>query len=253
MIHQLDNEQLETFDTEYVNEPRWQMVKAQIEQSFPSGEFSFLDVGGGNGRFADRLLAAYPRAVATVLDNSELLLERNRHHDRKTLINASVTEIKQYSQRYDLISLNWLLHHLVGDSYAQSRQNIVSILTTLPSLLTDRGRVSIFENMYEGLWLDGLPSRLIFQLTASKTIARFMRQQGANTAGVGVCFLSHKQWCAVLAQSGWQILQYTNDAPWITPAKYKLFLHVGSVRCGHFWLSPSASFSPRQPAQSAPD
>ena len=237
MIYQLDNQQLATFDTEYVNEHRWQLVKAHIEQSFPTGEFSFLDVGGGNGRFTDRLLTAYPKAIGTVLDNSELLLERNRPHERKTLINASVITIQRSAQRYDLISLNWLLHHLVGNSYLESRQNIAATLTALPPLLTERGRVSIFENMYDGILWNGLPSRLIFQLTAAKRLAKLIRKMGANTAGVGVCFLSQRQWRAVIEQQNLEILHYADDAtPWPVSPLHRIVLHLGYIRVGHFWL-----------------
>lgn len=59
-MKQLEDSQLETFDTEYVNNKRWAIVKEKIDKDFPDGNFTFLDIGGGNGKFADRLLKAYP-------------------------------------------------------------------------------------------------------------------------------------------------------------------------------------------------
>ncbi|NJO57968.1 MAG: class I SAM-dependent methyltransferase [Richelia sp. RM2_1_2] len=82
-MKQLEDSQLETFDTEYVNDKRWQIIKEQIERDFPEGDFTFLDVGGGNGLFADRLLSNYPKSRGTVLDNSELLLSKNKSNSRK--------------------------------------------------------------------------------------------------------------------------------------------------------------------------
>jgi ubiquinone/menaquinone biosynthesis C-methylase UbiE len=235
----LNDEQLETFDTEYVNEARWKLFEPCIERDFPDGNFSFLDIGGGNGRFADRLLLSYPNSTAAVLDNSQLLLDKNQPNSRKTLIKTSVETLEHHlDKKYDLICLNWVLHHLVSDSYNKTRNNITSTLTKMELLLTPMGRVSIFENMYNGLIIDNLPSYLIYQLTSSKSIARFIRSQGANTAGVGVCFLSQKQWCSTIEASGLEILQYSDDEKWNIPWKRNVFLHIRNTRCGHFWLAP---------------
>ena len=66
-MKQLADDQLAAFDTEYVTEPLWDILKRRIDRAFPDGRFSFIDIGGGNGVFADRLLAAYPDATGTVL------------------------------------------------------------------------------------------------------------------------------------------------------------------------------------------
>jgi SAM-dependent methyltransferase len=237
-LKQLDDTQLESFDTEYVNEARWKIVSAQIDRSFPDGDFTFLDVGGGNGQFADRLLAAYPNARGTVLDNAQILLDRNKPNPRKQMINASVADLHQQTgQTYDIICFNWLLHHLVSDSYGQTCQNISKTIGEVIPLLSPRGRISIFENMYDGLWVDRLPSHLIFELTSSKPLARFTQKMGANTAGVGVCFLSQKKWCSVIAQHPLVIDRYTDDpSDWPIPLVRRVFLHMGYIRVGHFWL-----------------
>jgi hypothetical protein len=238
MLKQLDDSQLETFDTEYINEARWDIVSRQIERSFPDGNFTFIDVGGGNGQFADRLLAAYPNATGTVLDNAQILLDRNRPNPRKQLINASVSELHQQGgQTYDLICFNWLLHHLVSDSYSQTCDNISGTIGEVIPLLSQRGRISIFENMYDGIWVDRLPSRLIFELTSSKKLAKATRKMGANTAGVGVCFLSQRHWCSIIEQHPLIIDAYTNDpSEWPISLIYRVALHMGNIRVGHFWL-----------------
>ncbi|BDA70166.1 hypothetical protein CAL7716_043320 [Calothrix sp. PCC 7716] len=240
-MKQLEYSQLETFDTEYVNNNRWEIVKEKIDNDFPDGNFTFLDIGGGNGKFADRLLMAYPQSNGTVIDNSELLLSKNKTHERKTLICDSVANLSKFHQKYDLVCFNWLLHHLVSDSYTQTRQNMFDTVNIAQSLLTYCGRVSIFENMYNGLVIDGLPSHLIFSLTSSKYIASFTKKMGANTAGVGVCFLSKQQWISTLKKSDLQLLAYSDagDA-WSISWVRKLFLHMGKVHEGHFWLSSSS-------------
>src|SRR5689334_6317063 len=74
----LSDDQLAAFDWEHVSASQWRHFTACVDRDFPTGEFSVLDVGGGNGLFADRILTNFPRARVTVLDTSEMLLSRNR-------------------------------------------------------------------------------------------------------------------------------------------------------------------------------
>jgi hypothetical protein len=238
-MKKLDDSQVEAFDTEYVHDYRWELIKNHIDQDFPNGDFNFLDVGGGNGTFTDRLLKQYPKATATVLDSSELLLSRNLPNPRKTCICESVENLSYLEGKYDLISVNWLLHHLVGESYQQTRRNQLITLKTISTLLTSRGRVSVFENMYEGWLLRNLPGQLIYYFTSLKSIARFTRTMGANTAGVGVCFLSKNQWLSTIREAGIEVRNYTEPDNWVWQISplWRIFLHVRDRYVGHFWLS----------------
>ena len=241
-IKKLDDSQVESFDTEYVMGSRWDTVKARIDQDFPAGDFSFLDVGGGNGKFADRLLAQYPTATGTVLDNSEVLLARNQAHERKTLIRDSVENLGGIEAKYDVICVHWLLHHLVSDSYAQTRQNQRATLKALAALMSLGGRMSVFEDMYNGWLFDGLPGQLIYHLTSTKAIAAITRRMSANTAGVGVRFLSKKQWFATIHSAGLQALSYTEPDNSVDPLRpeWRVFLHIQRICVGHFWLCTPA-------------
>ena len=238
-VKQLEDEQLENFDAEYVSDDRWQIVKACIDKDFPKGDFSFLDLGGGNGVFADKVLHHYPNANATVLDNSELLLNKNTEHSRKSTILSSVEDMKDTlsGEKFDIIFMNWLLHHVIADSYARTTQYVVDTLKITPEFLTDRGRVSVFENIYDGYIFDNLPSHLIFQLTSSKALAGPIKKLGANTAGVGVCFRSKKNWQELIKNSGLSILKYSDDSEWHLSQIKRLILHIRSLRVGHFWTA----------------
>ncbi len=238
-MKQLADSQLETFDTEYVNDGLWKILIEKIDLDFPNGDFSFLDVGGGNGVFTDRLLDYYPKSKGTILDNAQVLLAKNQINPRKTIICESVENLSSVENKYDLIFFNWLLHHLIGNSYSETRKNMSTAINAVIPLLTPCGRISIFENMYNGLIIDGLPGRLIFALTSSKLIAGFIKKMGANTAGIGVCFLSQKQWVKTISKIGLKLLEYTDDEKWTVPVKLQVFLHVGNVRFGHFWLTKS--------------
>jgi hypothetical protein len=252
-LRKLDASQVEAFDEEYVDDSRWGTVTSSIDQDFPGGEFTFLDLGGGNGMFADRMLAAYPRAKGTVLDNSEVLVSRNQPNERKTVILDSVENVAKLGTEYDIIFLNWLLHHVVGDSYAQTRRNQLWTLCTVHTLLTERGRVSVFENLYEGLLIENLPGWIIYELTSNRAITGITRGLGANTAGVGVCFLSKNQWLSTMQDARLKVLRCTEpDAwTWSLPLVWKICLHIRRRFVGHFWLGAMKSPSGNGPSSPA--
>ena len=240
-IKRLDDSQVEAFDTEYVDDTRWAQMSQLLNVDFPGGEFTFLDVGGGNGRFADRLLAEYPASKGTVIDNSEVLLARNKPNGRKTLVLDSVENLDRLKGQYDVIFVNWLLHHVVGNSWAITRRNQSWTLRTLATLLTERGKISVFENAYDGQIAEGLPGWLIFQFTGSLALSGVARKLGANTAGVGVCFLSRKQWLSTISGSGLEVVHYTepdNTWIWSMPTLRKICLHLRRRYVVHFWLRP---------------
>lgn len=236
----LDETQVEAFDTEFVDDCRWPLIEQYIEQTFGSESFSFLDIGGGNGTFTDRILERFPLAQATVLDSSAHLISKNQLNPRKKCICDSVENLKNINEKFDLVSMNWLLHHLVSDTYAQTRVNQIMTLKAIHNLLTPRGKLSIFENIYHGWIWRQLPGRLIFFLTSLKSISFITRRLGANTAGVGVCFLTKSEWISSIENADLKVLKYNepDDWSWEIQLIWKLFLHVKERRIGHFWIGP---------------
>jgi SAM-dependent methyltransferase len=255
-IRKLSDAQVEAFDMEYVEGGRWVTIRELIQRDFPDGDFTLLDVGGGNGRFADRILAEFPNSIATVLDNSESLLSRNTSNPRKTVICDSVENLASIgsSRRFDIICFHWLLHHLVSDSYRRTSINQLEALRCAKRLLTPRGRISVFENMYQGYVSEGLPGLLIYHLTSAKPLASVVRAMGANTAGVGVCFRSSGSWLRMAASAGFQAAAYTEPDDWVWPQRmaWRVLLHLRSIRVGHLWLV-AARQQPNEASVQSPD
>lgn len=241
-VRVLGEEQVEAFDKEYLYDRRWQIVKNCLTRDFPSGDFRLMDVGGGNGLFADRVLAEFPNSRVTVLDNSALLLNRNRPHERKTTLLASATDLHSGSGTYDVICCYWLLHHLVTDSYAGSVRSIRKTLRSCRRLLSPQGRMSVWENLYDGLWIDGAPGWTIYQLTSIrwKPLVRLVKAGGANTAGVGVCFQSTKQWARHFLEADMEgdLVRDSLFPSSRKPSLTRLALHTKPIGPGHFWLQP---------------
>ncbi len=234
----LTNTQLKSFDTDYINSDRWLPIKNNIDKDFPDGKFTFLDLGGGNGCFADQILLHYPESHGVVFDNSEMLLEKNKTHNHKEIILGDINEqLTLLKRKFDIVFCNWILHHLIcGSSYYKTKKNILLTLLNIQNLLTHKGKVSIYENMYDGVLIDGMPSVIIFYLTSIKKISKIVHKLGSNTAGVGVCFLSYLQWCKTINRSGLKMINFSKDESWKFAYEWKLFLHAGEIYCGHFWL-----------------
>jgi SAM-dependent methyltransferase len=244
-VRRLDDSQLANFDKDYVGDEKWAALRACIDRDLPDGSFSFLDIGGGNGLFADKVLAAYPQSRGTVLDNAAILLRKNKDwEDRKTIVCGSAENLETLfgAERFDIIFMNWVLHHLVGDSYTCTTENVRHLLHMSASILRQHGRISIFEHMYDGLVIDNLPSHIIYHLTSSMRLSSLMRRWGANTAGVGVCFRSRKAWLEIIRDAGLEVVEYAEGPRWPEPLRQILLLHLGHVRGGHFWIGkPAAS------------
>ena len=238
-LRQLDNAQLDYLDYDYVTGDKWQSLKGCMERDFGSESLRILDLGGGNGRLADRLTAAYENVEVTVLDNSELLLGKNRPHPRKRLVLASIAnaENELRNQRYDLICVNWVLHHLIGDTPSETDALVDEALSTSRNLLSDNGRISVFEHMYDGILVDDLPGQLIYRITKSRILAEPARRMGANTAGVGVRFRSKRAWKNTFDRLGLTVLRYCDADPREMKLSWRVCLHMTNLRDGHFWLT----------------
>lgn len=238
-VKQLDDDQLQEFDWEFVDDAKRKNIYQYIDAEFPDGKFTFLDIGGGNGAFVDRVLEEYPHSQGVVLDNSELLIEKNKPHERKKVVLGSATDLTTlFDQKFDVIFTNYVLHHLVSDGYHKTRQNQIDTLNAARAILTDKGSISIFENIYDGFLLKWLPSYLIFFLTSAKFLAPLVRKLGANTAGIGVCFLSKGQWHKAIRKARLGINGYTDHRSFNLSLFKRVFLHLGNVRGGHFWCKP---------------
>jgi len=237
-LKHLDTDQLETFNREYADGVLWDNIINLIDSYFPTGEFTFLDIGGGNGVFTDKVLKHYPQSKAILLDNASNLIEINSKQPRKTIIMDSVENLEKYLKTYDvdIIFINWVLHHLVSNTYQKTKNNVVNVLKIIKQDKQVK-YVAIFENMYNGALFDTLPGKLIYHLTSFKSIKILTRKMGANTAGTGVSFLSRKTWIklfsSVFGDANFSIFDF---GLWPVPVVRKIFLHIKSIHVSLFWI-----------------
>ena len=241
----LDEDQNAAFDVEYHTPLEYKEKLARYKQLFPGQDtIRVLDAGGGNGTFSDWVLRNMPNAEVTLLDISDYLLERNVEDDRKTLVKGNVMKADEIlaGQKFDIISVNWLLHHLVADNYKDTLKNQEEMITRFGNILSDRGVISIGENMYNSMIGSDTPSRLVFELTACRNplIIKAIKSR-ANTAGVGVCFHSEKGWEDMFKRCGFEDkCERDYGYYWTTSIARRLAMNIKDIRHGHFCIGKTA-------------
>lgn len=203
----LDTEQTEAFNVEYVDATLWQHLYPLYARHLnrPS---RFMDVGGGNGKFADRLIQSFPESEGVNLEPAINLIAANNPHPRKMLSPMTLQQLDgDRCGQFDLVCLNWVLHHLVTDRWAASRQCQIDALQKIAAVMAPGASLIVLENVYDGLVIDEGPSKLIHALTASTALQGLVKRAGANTAGVGVCFHSLKGWQDIFTAAGFTIAE----------------------------------------------
>ncbi len=203
----LSSQQTQAFDTEYVDDMMFELVKQALAKfQISQSPFRLLDVGGGNGKYADKLLYHYPNASAVVVEPEKTLAEKNLPNRRKQVIQSPFQNIALPSG-LNAVQFNWVLHHFVTSGYRDTCALQQRALRDAYRSLAPGGIIMIFENFYEGALSEDLPSQLIFHLTSSQFLAPLTEKLGANTAGVGVCFHSARFWREQLAQAGFSQIE----------------------------------------------
>jgi SAM-dependent methyltransferase len=162
---------------------------------------TILDCGGGNGQYLDMLLEQFPNAQGTLVDSAQFMLDQNKPHPRKQLILGNLEDLPHYVKienrggvrcLYDLICFSDVLHHCICPSYQETRQLQTTILKNAKTLLSPNGHIIVSERIVNSWLTDEYSVKLIYHLTRNKPLAKIIRFFGANTAGIGVCFISEK-------------------------------------------------------------
>jgi hypothetical protein len=169
------------------------------------------------------------------VDASELLLGRNQPSPRKKILLGNALALPQIG-RFDIVFVNFLLHHLVtSGAYVETLANISRALLGAQTLLRSSGRLAVYDLDFDG-FIDNFPGRAIFALTSCRMLAPILRRLGANTAGIGVCYSSHATWVRIFAAAGLEILQYHRGRPRHLPRLARMGLLIREAPASLYWM-----------------
>lgn len=202
----LPEKQAVNFDTENVDDALFSRISEILRLYVGKESFDYLDVGGGNGKYADKILSRYPSSHVTLVEPEFSLISKNTLSPRKCLIYSTFQESAPSRYRYDVVGFNWVLHNFVGDSYRQCVKLQLLGLQRAYDALQPGGIVLIVENYYDGAWINNVSGRIIYGLTGSTLLRRLTAKLGANTAGTGVCFHSERMWKHLLQRAGFEFI-----------------------------------------------
>jgi len=244
VLRPLQNSQVAAFDLSEWDQTqfeRWMQIDEIADLLSPHVtdpiESRLLDLGGGPGRFGDVLLARYPSCQIVVGDSSELLLSRNQSHPRKTVLRVDASHLAESFRphSFDVIFVHRLLHHLVGDSYAETIRLIQEVLCQCAAILKPHGRLSVIENIWDGRFSDRLSGRLLYYATSSRLLAPLTRRMGSNTAGTGVCYLSDRLLKRLLGLAGFHVEAQQVFGNLCFPWHIRYPMLLKRARSVHYW------------------
>ncbi|MFB9216376.1 class I SAM-dependent methyltransferase [Vibrio sinaloensis] len=205
-IHSAKTELPSSSDIEYIDGETFNQLAKQLDMLFPTAKpFHLLEVGGGRGLYADKVLTKYPSADVTLIEPDKGVLELNRPNNRKHL-HCSLFEEHTFDQHYDIIQFNWVLHHFVANTYYETILLQQQALRTAYDQLADNGLVVMFENFHEGILVNNLTNEWLGSDVASSNLDPSIRRLITSNARSAVCFHNRSTWHDMLLNAGFEVI-----------------------------------------------
>ena len=134
-----------------------------------------------------------------------------------TFVCDSVDNLKELfkGDTFDLIFANRVFHHFVQSSWQKSLNSMDQYMADIRYLLKKDGLFCVMDHFYDGIIFDSISSFLVYTFTSIKTpfITKLVKRMGAESAGVGTCFLSERMWKTKLIRSGFNIVHIEKTKP----------------------------------------
>lgn len=177
---------------------------SSIIESIAPVEPRILDVGCGNGKFVQGLVDRDIAESGVGFDISQEMLPDD-NTSAVQFSQASATSIPIREGTFDIVTINDVLHHLVGPSRTKSRANAVDCLREALRSVDDDGFVVITEQFYEGPFSNSsLTAQLVFwTLTRFDTLASSLDREAAQ--GLRVSFYTRRELREMIREAGGSI------------------------------------------------
>lgn len=205
----LNDDQVAAFFNTEFEEDQLNHFESLFEHIEIDVDGTIVDVGGGVGLFA-RLLANKRENKVRVLDIDERSVDsvKNMGNDRIEALVADAINPPIFGDE-NVVTINLILHHLVGESEAATRDFQESALR---AWLGKADYIFINEYIYESFF-GNVSGKLIYSITSSSLlssvgsfISKFIPSLRANTFGVGVRFRSNSEWLDMFGCCGFELV-----------------------------------------------
>jgi ubiquinone/menaquinone biosynthesis C-methylase UbiE len=129
----------------------WELLSKELNKF--NGTFSFLEAGGGTGRWAKRILENYPNARGVTLDISREMLneakKKNSFGDRWNIKEGDIQKMNLSSENFDLVLNTHNVLGFVKDAKEAMREmtRVLKIGGKLISVIPNKDH-AIFFNIY---------------------------------------------------------------------------------------------------------
>jgi SAM-dependent methyltransferase len=173
-------------------------------------EINILDIGGASGYFAMGLYKYFnEKNCKIVVFDSTKYDTWSAFSDKIDFVESSVDNLGKYflDETFDIVFANRVFHHFVRNTWKETIGGINKVIGTIYSKLKKDGYFCILDHFYNGFMFDKITSKIVYSLTSCNisVIKYICKKFGAESAGVGVCFLSKKMWKNILAKNDFKI------------------------------------------------
>lgn len=205
----LSKEQIESFDI------KMRDIDSILSVARHNGlnEYSeVLDIGGGNGMLCDRLIEKNLCRKAVMMDISDEMIMANKIHNKKEVRRGDILDKEHANsnkEKYDIIFVNMIMHHLVAERSRESRALVDSACRNIKLMGKKKSIVLLYEQTYERKYKRIFsPGRIIYYLTRIRNpmVAGLMKRLGANTSSVGVRFREVTEWIKIFEEQGFEFV-----------------------------------------------
>ena len=214
----------------YHNDPEIYNFIVQFlkDRSIHNKDIKILDFGCGDGSFIVSLLNSNIDALYYGTDISDTMINMAKSKIKRPNVNLFVSDgfnmPLSENLKFDLIHLDSVIHHIIGNSVSATKKLVNTILKILFERLNIGGSLILEENYYDSYLYPSITSTLIFyglkffnalDFDISKIIKEYHK-------GLEVRFLHDKEIVELLRTHGDPAL--IKRVPWEIPKSYRIFL-----------------------------
>ena len=150
----------------------WENFKETVLNKLPN-DFSFLDAGGGTGRWTIKILEEYPNATGTIVDISPEMLNEARKKIEYKQLSKRVRIIENNLENLEFIenieldqfNLSFNFHNVLG--FVENPKRVIHELKAVTK--KDGYIVSLVPNLYHNIFFNIFVNNLEFAIETLKT------------------------------------------------------------------------------------